>query len=126
METSIRKEIARAITHQCNCTFDPGFIRPGKFSCRNTQGNQVTYRSTLVGGSVHTASNLLQFIKEWVQSAPALCTELFILDVDPNCPAQIQSLTDPECAPSSAIPIAANKTTNSTIIQCLSSCVSSI
>ena len=96
VDTIIHRELIEPISCQCNCTFPDGFIRRGKFSCRNTTAT-VSYRSTIVGTNTYNASQLVNIIQQWVSSGPILEVEWWLLDVYADCPARISSLNDPEC-----------------------------
>ena len=99
--------LTEAISCQCNCSFPHDFIRKGKFSCLNTT-TKVSYRSTIVGTTVHNASQLVNFIQKWVSTGPILEVEWWLLHVNANCPVRISSLSDSECQDSR--PVACNPT----------------
>ena len=83
--------IAEAISYQCNCSFPVEFIRDGSSRCWNAP-DEFTYRSAIVGTETHNATELVQFLEEWVKSEPALQVGRFELWVDTKCPVLISSL----------------------------------
>jgi len=87
----IHSRIAKAISYQCNCSFPVEFIRDGFFRCWNAP-DEFTYRSAIVGTEAHNATELVQFLEEWVNSEPALQVGRFELWVDTKCPVLISSL----------------------------------
>ena len=93
----IHDGIAEALLDHCNCEFTLAFIRSGIFHCWNAQ-DEVTYRSVIVGTGHHNATELLEFLEEWVNSKPVLQVEDFGLWLSTKCPVQIPSLSDPQCS----------------------------
>ena len=83
--------IAKAISYHCNCSFPVEFIRDGLFRCWKAT-DEFAYRSAIVGTEAHNATELVQFLEEWVNSEPALQVDRFELWVDTQCPVQIPSL----------------------------------
>jgi len=67
------------------------FIRKGLFRCWKTP-DKFIYRSTIVGTEAHNATELVQFLEEWVNSESALQVQQFELWIDPQCPVLISSL----------------------------------
>ena len=96
IESYIHIGIAKIISDRCKCEFTVTFIRSGIFHCWNAP-NEVTYRSVIVGMGHHNATELLESLKEWVNSEPVLQVEKLGLWVSTNCPVQISSLSDPQC-----------------------------
>ena len=105
----IQTGIVEAISDRCNCEFQATFIRSGIFHCWNAP-DEVTYRSVIVGTGHHNATELLEFVQEWVNSKPVLQVEDFGLWLSTKCPVQIPSLSDPQC-PSFRQPPAGDSTT---------------
>jgi len=87
----IHSGIAEAISYQCNCSFPAEFIRGGLFRCWNAP-DEFTYRSAIVGTETHNATELVQFLEEWVNSEPALQVDQFELWVGMKFPVPISSL----------------------------------
>ena len=97
IEQLIRQEVVEAINRGCDCSFPPEFLRIGKLSCRSTF-SQVTYRSTVVGTSSYTSTQLMRFIGEWVNSSTTICIGPFILDINTSCGVGVASFSDAECS----------------------------
>ena len=87
----IHSGIAKAISYHCNCSFPVEYIRDGLFRCWNAP-DEFTYRSAIVGTVAHNATELVQFLEEWVNSQPALQVDHFELWIDTKCPVPISSL----------------------------------
>ena len=97
MELYIQTGIIKAISDRCNCEFPVAFIKSGIFHCWNAP-DEVTYRSVIVGTGHHNATELLEFVQEWVNSKPVLLVENFGLWVSSKCRVRILSLRDPQCS----------------------------
>ena len=76
METSIKRELEKAVRERCECDFNSTAINSGVFSCQTftSQSNclpvtHVIYRAIVNGTSdFHTADQLVAHIKEWQES----------------------------------------------------------
>ena len=88
---------------RCSCEFNSSNIIDDTFSCRGSQGefkNTVVYRATItlqVPVSVSDADSIVDVINEWVQSKPSVTVDKVILELDPNCPAMLDSVTSDDC-----------------------------
>jgi len=87
----VHSGIAKAISYHCNCSFPVEFIRKGLFRCWKAS-DEFTYRSAIVGTEGYNATELVQFLEEWVNSEPTLQVDQFELWVDTQCPVLIPSL----------------------------------
>jgi len=67
------------------------FIRKGLFRCWKAP-DEFTYRSAIVGTEAHNATELVEFLEEWVNSEPTLQVDQFELWVDTQCPVPVPSL----------------------------------
>jgi len=47
--------------------------------------------------SITDADNIVNVISKWVQSKPSVMVNKVILEVDPDCPAMLDSLTSDDC-----------------------------
>ena len=84
----------------CSCTFAQDNIQNNEFSCRSIE-NTVVFRAEIVYASLtFTATQLVDFISQWVQSAPSLIVgpSMSRLDVDTDCPTQLDSFLSEDCA----------------------------
>ena len=84
----------------CSCTFTQDNIQNYEFSCRGAR-NTVVFRAEIVYASfAFTATQLVDFISQWVQSAPSLVVgpSMSRLDVDTDCPTQLDSFLSEDCA----------------------------
>ena len=69
------------------------------FSCPNFQ-TKVVFKAHLrysSGISTKTADELVTSFSSWVKSGPSLTVSGSVLNVDPTCPAEVESLTDEDC-----------------------------
>ena len=96
VEEAIQNAIVDTISSQCKCNFPHQLIRKGRFSCRNTT-TEATYRSTITGTMSNNASQLVNFIQNWVHIKPTIEVDWYLLDVYNDCPVRISSLTGREC-----------------------------
>ena len=95
-QSSIRDKIIQEITSRCQCRVPKENLLPGTFSCQDSH-NQTTYRSTIIGTQSYNATELVEFIQDWVTSGPTLTIQWYTVKLDPKCPVSISSLGDPEC-----------------------------
>ena len=95
-QSSIRNKILKEITSRCQCRVPKENLLPGSFSCLDSH-NQTTYRSTIIGTRFYNATQLVEFIQDWVTSGPTLTIQWYTVKLDPKCPVSISSLGDPEC-----------------------------
>ena len=96
---------------RCSCEFNSSNIIDESFSCRGSQGefkNTVVYRAMIalqVPATISDADDIVNVINEWVQFKPSVTVDKVILEVDPNCPAFLDSVTSDDCVvPSSEAP----------------------
>lgn len=68
----------------------------GVFSCLDSH-DQTTYRSTIIGTQSYNATELVEFIRDWINSGPTLAIQWYTVKLDKECPVSIASLGDPEC-----------------------------
>ena len=98
-QSSVHDKILREITSRCQCRVPKENLLPGSFSCLYSH-NQTTYRSTIIGTQSYNATELVEFIQDWVTSGPTLTIQWYTVKLDPKCPVSISSLGDPECGQS--------------------------
>ena len=98
LQRSIKTEIEEAIQHRCDCDFYSSAIYSGEFSCQTTISD-VIYRAIINGTSdLHTAAELLDYIENWRKYDQTLLHNLFRLRLSQDCPMQISSFNEVECA----------------------------
>ena len=107
METSIKRELEKAVRERCECDFSSTAINSGVFDCQNAtfQSNcfpatHVTYRAIINGTSdLLTADQLMDHVKEWQESRSSLLYNVFLLNLASNdeCQLRIGSLYEKEC-----------------------------
>ncbi|XP_065905338.1 hemicentin-1-like isoform X4 [Dysidea avara] len=107
----IISQLMDEITSRCSCTFN---IINETFSCRGSIGNfvdTVVFRARVsLQDSVITADDVVDDITNWVQSSPSISVAAVTLDVDPSCPAMLDSFNSADCvvvttSSSSSLPI---------------------
>ena len=87
----------------CSCEFNSSTIIDDTFSCRGSQGDYektVVFRAKItlpVPVSVSDADSIVDIISEWVQSNPSVTVDKVILEIDPGCPAMLESVTSDDC-----------------------------
>lgn len=119
VEVAVRNEVAEAIATLCNCSFPLSFIPVGTLSCRNSPF-YVTYRSVLVGTDCYTANDLLGFVQSWVQMSPTVTIDIFVVNVDANCPV---SISDTECSSPTIFSPSNYTDAYNTTMQCIDTCL---
>ena len=84
---------------RCSCTFTKDNIQNNEFSCRSIE-NAVVFRAEIVYTDfTYTAAELVDFVSQWVQSAPSFVVgpSMSRVNVDTNCPAQLDSFLSEDC-----------------------------
>ena len=92
-QLAVRQKIASVLSASCACNFPLYLIDDGVFSCR-TFHNFVVYRSKISG---LFASDMIQYLSEWVEGNPALQVDWLLLNIHSSCPVRIDSIGDPDC-----------------------------
>ena len=104
---------------RCSCEFNSSNIIGDAFSCRGSQGefsNTVVFRAMItlqVPVSISDADDIVNLISEWVQSKPSVTVNKVILEIDPDCPAMLDSLTSDDCATKAPPPNQVNQSSSS-------------
>ena len=83
----------------CSCTFTQDNIQNNEFSCRGIE-NTVVFRAEITYTSFTiTAAQLVDFVSQWVQSAPSFVVgpSMSRINVDTNCPTQLDSFLSEDC-----------------------------
>ena len=89
---------------RCSCELNLSNIVGDTFSCRGSQGDfekTVVFRAMItlpVPTSATDADNIVDLISDWVQSNPSVTVDKVILEIDPDCPAMLESVTADDCA----------------------------
>ena len=97
LEDSIRKDIEQALRKRCSCNFISSAIYSGEFSCQTTT-TEVIYRAIINGSSEsRIATELVNFIENWLQSEGTLLYNKLRLRLAQNCSLRIESFSELEC-----------------------------
>ena len=97
LEDSIRKDIEQALRKHCSCDFSSLAIYSGEFSCQTTT-TEVIYRAIINGSSeLRTATELVNFMENWLRSDGTLLYNKFRLRLAQNCSLRIESFSEQEC-----------------------------
>ena len=97
LEYSIKKDIEKALRNRCNCDFSSSAIYSGEFSCQTTT-TEVVYRAIINGSSEsRKATELVDLIKNWLQSEGTLLDNKIRLRLAQNCSPRIKSFSEEEC-----------------------------
>ena len=97
LEDSIKKDIEKALRNRCNCDFSSSAIYSGEFSCQTTT-TEVVYRAIINGSSEsRKATELINFMENWLQSEGTLLYNKIRLRLAQNCSLRIESFSEEEC-----------------------------
>ena len=91
--------VVDTVSMMCSCTFTQDNIQNNEFSCRGTE-NTVVFRAEITYTSfTFTAAQLVDFVSQWVQSAPSFVVgpSMSRINVDTNCPTQLDSFLSEDC-----------------------------
>ena len=103
LENSIKKDIEQALRKRCDCDFGSTAIYSGEFSCQTT-ATEVVYRAIINGSSeLRTATELVVYIEDWLQSEGTLLYNKFRLRLAQNCTLHIKSFSELECEDDGAV-----------------------
>ena len=91
--------VVDAIEQLCNCGYTVQYIDSSGsgLRCSSNHPSQVVFRSKLYGTADTTASEVTTHINQWISGDVSIVILGLILDIDPTCPVQISSFSDPEC-----------------------------
>ena len=92
----IKNAIIEALEFRCQCKIPRSNLLEGKFSCRSSNSH-ATYRNILIGTYNTNATELLNFLQDWVDIGPTVEVDWYYVDIDSSCPVRISSLREPEC-----------------------------
>ena len=98
--------VVDAIEQLCNCGYTAQYIDSSGsgLQCSSNHPSQVVFRSKLYGTADTTASEVTTHINQWISSDVSIVILGLILDIDPTCPVQISSFSDPECQTATSPP----------------------
>ena len=98
--------VVDAIEQLCNCGYTAQYIdsRGSGLRCSSNHPSQVVFRSKLYGTANTTASEVTTHINQWISDGVSIVILGLILDIDPTCPVQISSFSDPECQTATSPP----------------------
>ena len=93
----MNKQIFDYLKKECNCSFTDANIETGFFSC-GQKDHQIIYRAHILGTANYSATDLVTLLQNWIQTNRAFVTlNNFRMQLDPTCPAKLDTLDDPEC-----------------------------
>ena len=83
----------------CSCIFTKDNIRRNEFSCRSDENTVVIRAGIKYASFTYTAAQLVDFISQWVQSAPSFVVgpSMSRVNVDTSCPTQLDSFLSEDC-----------------------------
>jgi len=92
--------VVQSVQGDCSCNFTEANIPNFEFSCRSIE-NTVVFRAEIVytafGEDPYTADGLVALVSTWAQSGTSISVDSTRLDVDPSCPAQLESFEAGDC-----------------------------
>ena len=104
----MNKQIFDYLKKECSCGFTDANIETGFFSC-GQKDHQIIYRAHILGTANYSATDLVTLLQNWIQTNRAFVTlNNFRMQLDPTCPAKLDTLDDSECP---FIDITASQTT---------------
>ena len=93
----IEEALVEAIKLHCECHFPRENLLQETFSCLSLP-HLTTYRNTVVGTHNVNASQLIDFIQDWVNTGPKITIKSsYSVWVDKKCPVAVSSFDEPEC-----------------------------
>ena len=127
----VEKAVIEAIERGCECIFPPDHLLEASFSCESSP-NLTTYRNALIGTHEFNATELINFIQDWVNSGSIIKIQNYSVRVDSTCLVAISSLEEVECGqPVSQCPYSSDPNFakcvehlgNTDIANCVNSCI---
>ena len=108
LESSIKRDVEKAVRERCDCDFSDTAIYSGEFSCQFTncdsndcdRGTHVTYRAILNGTSdLLSANELTTHMLDWRELSGTLLYNFFRLKLASisECGLTIDSFEDEVC-----------------------------
>ena len=89
----------------CQCGLTAAHITDDEISCRNGLVEQISYRARIIGTSSYSAVGLVDILQDWISNGQASVNiGITRLDIDPSCPAFLESLSAPDCPGSGTRP----------------------
>ena len=98
----------------CNCEISTVHIQNDAFGC-GQHDQLITYRGRILGGFDYSALGLVELMQAWIGSRQAaMVINSFRMQVDPSCPARLDSINADECPLGDSLPAGVTiPTTNS-------------
>ena len=100
--SDVSTAVEENINQRCGCDFPKDNILKGAFQCFDSDLQAVTFRALIRGLQNRTSANLLGSASDWVASGPTISVLSVRFNIDSDCPAIIETLSDPECHASSS------------------------
>ena len=99
-QSDINANIVSVITDRCSCDFTSKNIVESLFSCRSSE-TKVVYKASIQFNTSQpghlSADKLTSLVSSWVSDGPSLTVNGILLNVDPTCPVELESLTSDDC-----------------------------
>ena len=94
---SIRNGILAAVEDLCSCTVPENSIHDAVFSCRNSNRAVVFKAQISIENEVMSADQMLKIISSWAKTSPSIMVLRSLLQVDPTCPAELETILADDC-----------------------------
>ena len=88
----------------CNCELSTVHIQNDAFGC-GQHDQLITYRGRILGGFDYSALGLVELMQTWIDSRRAtMVINSFRMQVDPSCPARLDSINAEDCPLGDSLP----------------------
>ena len=94
---NIRNGILAAVGDLCSCTVPENSIHNAVFSCRNSNQAVVFKAQISIQNEVVTTVQMFKIISSWAKTSPSIIVLRRLLQVDPTCPTELETLLADDC-----------------------------
>ena len=94
----ISTAIQQGLEQLCQCGFTSEHIAEAGLQCLGG-ANQVTYRARIYSTGSVSNPQLNTYISRWIEATMTIVILGIRVDIQSNCPINIESFSDPECQP---------------------------
>ena len=94
---SIRDGVLAAIESLCLCILPVNTIDNAVFSCRDSN-TAVVYKAHIsITNNLMSSNQMLHLISKWVKTSPSVIVLRTLLQLDPSCPTELETLLSDDC-----------------------------
>lgn len=95
--SEVIQAIIRELNRLCQCNFEGSRIINAGFKCFPSSPNAVTFRAIIYDTKKPTASELIEYLEDWITSGTFISVQAQLLSTDDSCAVYISSFGEPEC-----------------------------